>query len=276
MVYGVAFFFSDQDCRPPVLRRMYPLRPLLKPGKQDDILAVFSRFQRRTPGLLHRYILFSWARPPIFPTKRAIPLLRDGFLGAGRGGAKLTRSTRSASQIYGRACCESPFGLTGFPAWRDCWSPVPSRLIKIVGSVLRRMYPLRSLLKPGKQDDIFAVFSRFQRRTPGLLHRYILFSWARPPIFPPTKRMPSLSSGMAFWGLGGGEAQLTRSTRSACLAYGRTSCESPLGLTGLPAWLEGLPLARPPNGQTCCESLLDSQACRLGFFVSGCSFSYHL
>jgi hypothetical protein len=104
---GWLSFFGGQDCRP-VLRRMYPLRSLLKPGKQDDIFAVFSRFQRRTPGLLHRYILYSWAWPPIFPTKRAIPFIWDGFFwGLGGEEAKLTRSTWSASLTYCRACCES-------------------------------------------------------------------------------------------------------------------------------------------------------------------------
>ncbi|OME90153.1 hypothetical protein BK123_22925 [Paenibacillus lautus] len=65
---------------------MYPLRSLLKPGKQDDILAVFSRFQRRTPGLLHRYILYSVLASNLSTHQKiAIPFIRDGLLGAGRG-----------------------------------------------------------------------------------------------------------------------------------------------------------------------------------------------
>ena len=116
--------------------------------------------------------------------------------------------------------------------------------VKISRPGLGRMYPFRSLLKPGKQDDNFAVFSRFQRRTPGLLHGYFLFLGLGLQSFP--QREPSLFSGMAFWGLGGEGAKLTSSTRSAWPDLWPDSCESP--------W--------------------DSQACRLDFF--GLSGAYSL
>jgi hypothetical protein len=72
------------------------------------------------------------------------------------------------------------------------------------------MYPLRSLLKPGKRDDILAVFSRFQRRTPGLLHRYILYSGLASNLSTQRKESHPFHQGWLFWGWAG-EGWLTSS-----------------------------------------------------------------
>ncbi|EGG33640.1 hypothetical protein HMPREF9412_4270 [Paenibacillus sp. HGF5] len=60
------------------------------------------------------------------------------------------------------------------------------------------MYPFRSLLKPGKQDDILRYFPGFKGERQVSSTDTSSFLGLGLQSFP--QREPSLSSGMAFWG----------------------------------------------------------------------------